>query len=115
MGALSLAILGSLPLAGQAQSTPCISCAIAQQNAAIQAATNRAIVAQQLQSDLQLRLGAQQATLQNQQMLSTMQIESSLLMNDWAIRQILLQQQLNRLKLQGSARPVQPTAKNPKP
>lgn len=92
---LSLAVLGGLPLAGRAQTVPCISCTIARQDAAISAATNRAIVQQQLQSDLQTRLGTQQATLQNQQALSTMQIQSSLLQNDWAMRQILLQEQLN--------------------
>jgi hypothetical protein len=111
--ALSLAMLGSLPLAARAQATPCVSCAIARQNAAIQAATNRAIVQQQLQSDLQARLGAQQTTLQNQQMLSTMQLQSSLLQNDWAIRQILLQEQVNLLKLQASERP-KPKAKKTK-
>jgi hypothetical protein len=111
--ALSLAMLGSLPLAAKAQSTPCVSCAIARQNAAISAATNRAIVQQQLQSDLQARLSAQQTTLQNQQMLSTMQIQSSLLQNDWAIRQILLQQQINILRLEAAERAAKPKAKKP--
>jgi hypothetical protein len=107
-------MLGSLPLAASAQTVPCVSCAIARQNAAISAATNRAIVQQQLQSDLQARLSAQQTTLQNQQMLSTMQLQSSLLQNDWAIRQILLQEQVNLLKLQASERLVKPKAKKPK-
>ncbi|HEX5273731.1 MAG TPA: hypothetical protein VFW34_00450 [Candidatus Rubrimentiphilum sp.] len=108
---LSLAVLGGLPLAGLAQTVPCISCAIARQDAAISAATNRAIVQQQLQADLQTRLGTQQATLQNQQALSTMQIQSSLLQNDWAMRQILLQEQLNILKLEASQRAAKPKLK----
>lgn len=111
--ALSLAILGGLPLAAHAQSVPCISCAIARQDAAISAATNRAIVQQQLQSDLQTRLGAQQATLQNQQTLSSMQIQSSLLQNDWAMRQLLLQEQVNILKLEASQRAARAKAKKP--
>ncbi len=111
--ALSLAVLGSLPLAAQAQSTPCVSCAIARQNAAISAATNRAVVQQQLQSDLQARLGTQQTTLQNQQMLNTMQLQSSLLQNDWAIRQILLQEQVNLLRLEAAQRAAKPKAKKP--
>ncbi len=101
--ALSLAVVDGLPLAVSAQSTPCISCAIARRDAAIQAATNRAIVQQQLQADLQNRLGAQQATLQNQQMLNTLMLRSSLDQNDTAIRQILLQEQLNLLDLQRRA------------
>ena len=111
--ALSLAVLSGLPLAVRAQTVPCISCAIARQDAAISAATNRAIVQQQLQSDLQTRLGTQQATLQNQQMLSTMQIQSSLLQNDWAMRQLLLQEQVNILKLEASQRAAKAKAKKP--
>jgi hypothetical protein len=100
--ALSLAMLCSLPLAASAQTAPCISCAIARQNAAISAATNRVLVQQQLQSDLVNRLGTQQTTLQNQQQLSTMQLQSSLDQNDWALRQILMQEQLNLLQLQST-------------
>jgi hypothetical protein len=102
--ALSLAVLGGLPLAVQAQTVPCISCAIARQDAAVSAATNRAIVQQQLQSDLQTRLGTQQATLQNQQALNTLQLQSSLLQNDWAMRQLLMQEQLNILQLEARQR-----------
>jgi hypothetical protein len=102
--ALSVAVLGSLPLATQAQTTPCISCAIARRDAAASAAANRAIVQQQLQSDLQTRLSTQQATLQTQQILTTLQLQSSLLQNDWAMRQILMQEQLNLLRLEASQR-----------
>lgn len=101
--ALSLAVLGGLPLAAYAQAVPCISCDIAEQNAAIQAATNRAIVQQQLQSDLQARLGAQQ--------IRPLQLQSSLGQNDWAIRQILLQEQINILRLEASQRAIKPHAK----
>jgi hypothetical protein len=107
---LLLAMLGGLTIAAHAQTTPCISCEIAEQNAAIQAATNRALVQQQLQADLQLRLGTQQTALQTQQILSALRLQSSLLQNDWAIRQILLQQQINLLKLQASERPLKPKA-----
>ena len=113
--ALSLAVLGGLPLAGQAQTVPCISCAIARQDAAISAATNRAIVQQQLQSDLSNRLGTQQTTLQNQQSLSTMQLQSSLNQNDWAMRQILLQEQINILKLEARQRAAKAKSKKPLP
>jgi hypothetical protein len=102
--ALSLAVLGGLPLAGQAQTVPCISCAIARQDAAISAATNRAIVQQQLQSDLSNRLGTQQATLQNQRTLNTLQLQSSLLQSDWAMRQLLMQERLNILQLEARQR-----------
>lgn len=111
--ALSLAVLGSLPLAGRAQTAPCISCAIARENAAISAATNRAIVQQQLQSDLQVRLGTQQAMLANQQALSTMGIQSSLLQNDWAMQQILMQERLNLFRLEASQRAAKAKAKKP--
>jgi hypothetical protein len=113
--ALSLAVLSGLPLAASAQTVPCISCAIARQDAAISAATNRAIVQQQLQSDLQTRLGAQQTTLQNQQLLNTLQLQSSLSQNDWAMRQILLQEQLNILRLEASQRAARPRAKKAVP
>jgi len=106
-------MLSSLPLAVQAQATPCISCEIAEQNAAIAAAANRALVQQQLQSDLQLRLGTQQTAMQNQQMLSTLRLQSSLLQNDWAIRQILLQQQINILRLEAAERAAKAKAKKP--
>lgn len=109
--ALSLGMLSSLPLAVQAQTVPCVSCAIARQDAAISAATNRAIVQQQLQADLSNRLGTQQATLQNQQLLNTLQLQSSLSQNDWAMRQILLQEQINILRLEASQR----SAKSKKP
>ena len=113
--ALLLVVLGGLPLAGRAQTTPCISCAIARQDAAISAATNRAVVQQQLQADLQTRLATQQATLQNQQSLSTLQLQSSLNQNDWAMRQLLLQEQLNLLKLEASQRAAKVKAKAKKP
>jgi len=116
--ALSLVVLGGLPLAVHAQTVPCISCDIAEQNAAIQAATNRAIVQQQLQSDLQTRLGTQQLRLQNQQLqnqqlLNTLQLQSSLNQNDWALRQILLQEQINILRLEARQRALK--AKKPHP
>ncbi|HET9392638.1 MAG TPA: hypothetical protein VFO29_03790 [Candidatus Rubrimentiphilum sp.] len=85
---LLLAVLCGLPIAGFAD------------DADVQAALNRAIVQQQLQADLQSRLATQQAALQTQQLLSTLQLRSSLVQNDAAIRQILLQQQLNLLQLQ---------------
>jgi hypothetical protein len=88
LAVLSLAVLFGLPLAGLAD------------DADTQAALNRAIVQQQLQADLQSRLAAQQAALQTQQLLSTLRLRSSLDQNDAAIRQILLQQQLNLLQLQ---------------
>lgn len=87
-GVLSLAVLFGLPLAGLAD------------DADVQAALNRAIVQQQLQADLQSRLATQQAALQTEQLLSTLRLRSSLDQNDAAIRQILLQQQLNLLQLQ---------------
>ncbi len=111
--ALSLVVLGGLPLAVQAQTAPCVSCAVARRDAAISAATNRAIVQQQLQSDLQTRLGAQQTTLQNQQTLSTLQVQSSLSQNDWAMRQILLQEQINILRLEASQRAAKTKSKKP--
>jgi hypothetical protein len=111
--ALSVAVLSGLPLAGQAQTVPCISCAIARQDAAASAAANRAIVQQQLQSDLQTRLGAQQATLQNQQLLNTFQLQSSLNQNDWAMRQILLQEQLNLLRLEATQHAAKAKSKKP--
>ncbi len=111
--ALSLAVLGGLPLATQAQTAPCVSCAVARRDAAISAATNRAIVQQQLQSDLQMRLGAQQTTLQNAQNLSALQVQSSLLQNDWAMREILLQEQLNILQLEARQRAAKAKAKKP--
>src|SRR5690348_3516181 len=94
---LSLAVLAGLPLAAPAQTAPCISCAIAEENAAIQAATNRLLVQQQLQSDLQNRIRTQQSTLQTQQLLNTLRLQSSLDQNDWAMQQILLQERLNIL------------------
>ena len=113
--ALSLAVLGGLPLAVQAQSVPCISCSIAEQNAAIQAAANRAIVQQQLQSDLQAQIGTQQSAMLRQQLLNTLQLQSSLGQNDSAMRQILLQEQLNILRLEASQRAVKPHAKKATP
>ncbi len=109
--ALSLAVLSGLPLAVQAQTVPCISCDIAEQNAAIQAATNRAIVQQQLQSNLQMQINVQQNTMLRQQLLNTLQMQSSLSQNDWALRQILLQEQLNILKLEASQRAAKTHAK----
>lgn len=109
--AFLLAALGGLPLAALAQTAPCISCAIAQQNAAISAATNRVLVQQQLQSDLSGRLGAQRATLEAQQYLYTQQLRSSLDQNDWAMRQILMQEQLNLLQLRVAPLPAKPPAK----
>src|SRR5947209_16106201 len=105
---LSLAVLGGLPLAVQAQTVPCISCSIADQNAAIQAATNRAIVQQQLQSDLQAQIGTQQSAMLRQQLINTLQLQSSLGQNDWAMRQILLQEQINILRLEARQRAVKP-------
>jgi hypothetical protein len=113
MGALSLAVLGSWPLAVQAQTTPCVSCEIAEQNAAVQAAANRAVVQQQLQADLQNRRQLQQTMLQNQQLLNTLRLQSSLDANDWAIRQILLQQQINLLRLEAGERAAKLKAKKP--
>ncbi len=113
--ALSLVVLGGLPLAALAQTVPCISCDIAQQNAAIQAEMNRAIVQQQLQSDLQTRLGTQQIRMQNQQLLNTLQLQSSLNQNDWAMRQILLQEQINILRLEARQRAAKSRAKKPLP
>jgi hypothetical protein len=113
VAALWVVVLGGLPLAGQAQTVPCTSCAIARQDAAISAATNRAIVQQQLQSDLSNRLGTQQTTLQNQQSLSTFQLQSSLNQNDWAMRQILLQEQINILKLEARQRAAKAKSKKP--
>jgi hypothetical protein len=110
---LLLAVPAGLPLAAYAQTVPCISCEIAEQNAAIQAAANRAIVQQQLQTDLQTRLGAQQIRLQNQQLLNTLQLQSSLGQNDWAIRQILLQEQINILRLEASQRAVKAKSRKP--
>jgi len=110
--ALSLAVLGSLPLAAWAQATPCISCEISEQNAAIQAA-NRAIVHEQLQADLQNRRQLQQTMLQNQQLLNTLRLQSSMDANDWAIRQILLQQQINLLRLEAADRAAKLKAKKP--
>lgn len=101
-------VLFGLPLAAPAQTAPCISCAIAQQNAAISAATNRVLVQTQLQSDLQTRLNTQQTTLQNQQLLNTLQLRSSLDQNDWAMRQILMQEQLNLLQLRSAQPPAKP-------
>ena len=106
-------MLGSLPLAARAQTTPCVSCDIAEQNAAIAAATNRAIVQQQLQADLQNRRQLQQTMLQNQQLLNTLRLQSSLDANDWAIRQILLQQQINLLRLEAAERAAKLKAKKP--
>ena len=115
LGALLLAVPCGLPLAALSQTTtPCVSCSIAQQNAAISAATNRVLVQQQLQSDLLIRLGTQQTAVQNQQMLNQLQIRSSLDQNDWAIRQILLQEQLNLLQLRQSAPPAPQPAKHKK-
>lgn len=93
--ALSLAVLCGLPLAGLAD------------DADVQAAVNRAIVQQQLQADLQSRLAMQQAALVNQQLLNALNLRSSLDRNDAAIRQILLQQQLNllQLRLRSAAKP----------
>ena len=108
--ALSLVVLGSLPLAASAQTASCVSCAIARRDAAAQSAANRALVQQQLQADLQTRLQTQQASLQNQQMLNTLNLRSSLDQNDAAIRQILLQEQLNLLQLQ-MHRTVKPASK----
>jgi len=105
---LSAGVLSWLPLAAPAQTTPCISCSIAQQNAAISAATNRVLVQSQLQSDLEYRLGTQQNTLQNQQLLYTLQLRSALDQNDWAMRQILMQEQLNLLQLRTWRPPVSP-------
>src|SRR5437588_556667 len=85
---LTLAVLCGLPLAALAD------------DADVQAALNRAIVQQQLQADLQSRLAMQQAALQNEQLLNTLRLRSSLDQNDAAIRQIMLQQQLNLLRLQ---------------
>ena len=107
--ALLLAVPAGLPLAASAQTTPCISCSIAQQNAAISAATTRVLVHQPLQSDLLNRLGTQQTTLQTQQLLNQLQIRSSLDQNDWAIRQILLQEQLNLLQLRSVSPPPHAT------
>jgi len=92
---LSLAVLCGLPLAALAD------------DADVQAALNRAIVQQQLQADLQSRLATQQAALQNEQLLNTLRLRSSLDRNDAAIRQIMLQQQLNllRQRLRAAAKP----------
>ena len=109
--ALSLAVLSGLPLAVRAQTVPCISCDIAQQNAAIQAEMNRAIVQQQLQSDLQTRLGTQQSSLLRLQLLNTLQRQSSLNQNDWAMRQILLQEQINIFRLEARQRALKSRAK----
>jgi hypothetical protein len=95
LAVLSLAVLCGLPLAALAD------------DADVQAALNRAIVQRQLQADLQSRLAAQQAALQNEQFLNTLRLRSSLDQNDAAIRQIMLQQQLNllRLQLRAAAKP----------
>lgn len=106
-------MLGSLSLAASAQTTPCVSCAVARRDAAAQSAANRALVQQQLQADLQARLQAQQSALQSQQLLNTMNLRSSLDQNDAAIRQILLEEQLNLLQLQVH-RAVKPPSKKPK-
>lgn len=103
-GALSLAVLFNLPLVASAQTTPCISCEIARNEAAIQAASNRIFVQTQLQQDLNTRLSTQQMILDNQRMRNALNISNQLDANDWAIRQILLQQQINLLQLEQRAK-----------
>ena len=98
------AVLGGSALVAQAQTVPCTACDIAEQNAAIAAAANRAIVQQQLQNDLRSTLGLQQSTILRQQLLNTLQLQSSLSANDWAMRQILLQEQINLLRLEAAQR-----------
>ncbi len=100
---LSLAVLGGLPLAARAQTVPCAF------------ATNRAIIQQQLQSDLQAQIGAQQSTMVRQQILNTLELQSSLNHNDWAMRQILLQEQLNILRLEARQRALKAKTKKKLP
>lgn len=111
-GVLSLALLFGLPLAARAQTTPCISCEIARNEAAVQAASNRILVQTQLQQDLSNRLSTQQLILDNQRMMNALNISNQLDSNDWAIRQILLQQQLNLLQLEQRTKKPAPKTKH---
>ena len=97
--ALMLAAAFSLPQIAQAQTAPCLGCAIARQESAASVRANQAIVQNALQNALNNQLQTQSNALQTQALLRSAQLNAQTAANAIELQQLLLLERLQLLQI----------------